>query len=65
MFDLEHDIEPFLDGKICIKYWNAASDHAHFRAICSAIDKGGGQTCDIVGVLRELDKAGFMIVSEG
>jgi hypothetical protein len=30
--------------------------------IYEAIDKGGGQTCDITGVLRELDAAGFIIV---
>jgi hypothetical protein len=31
-------------------------------AIRDAIDKGGGQTCDIEGVLRELAAAGFVIV---
>lgn len=30
--------------------------------IYKAIDKGGGQTCDIAGVLRELGAAGFVIV---
>ena len=30
--------------------------------IYQAIDLGGGQVCDISGVLRELDKAGFVIV---
>lgn len=30
--------------------------------IYKAIDRGGGQTCDILGVIRELDKAGFVIV---
>lgn len=29
--------------------------------IIKAIDRGGGQTCDIPGVIRELAKAGFMI----
>lgn len=27
-----------------------------------AIDKGGGQTCDIQGVVRELEASGFVIV---
>jgi hypothetical protein len=27
-----------------------------------AIDMGGGQTCDIEGVIQELEKAGFVIV---
>ncbi len=30
--------------------------------IRDAIDTGGGQCCDIEGVLRELAKAGFVIV---
>ena len=30
--------------------------------ICDAIDTGGGQTCDVAGVVRALDKAGFVIV---
>lgn len=30
--------------------------------IWEAIDTGGGQTCDIPGVLRELERAGFTIV---
>ena len=30
--------------------------------IYQAIDFGGGQCCDIPGILRELDKAGFVIV---
>lgn len=33
-------------------------------AIWNAIDKGGGQTVDIIGVIRELDKAGYFIVSK-
>lgn len=27
-----------------------------------AIDEGGGQVCDIPGIIRELNKAGFSIV---
>jgi len=59
--DLEEDIEPFLDKKICLRYWDVGSDHVDFRAIVNAIDKGGGQTCDIVGILTELERAGYLI----
>lgn len=59
--DLERDIEPFLDNKICQIYWDIKSDHSDFRKIVNAIDTGGGQTCDITGVLRELYKAGYFI----
>lgn len=30
--------------------------------IYKAIDKGGGQTCDVFGVIRELRVAGYVIV---
>lgn len=30
--------------------------------IYQAIDKGGGQVCDIRGVIRELNAAGYVIV---
>lgn len=30
--------------------------------IMKAIDKGGGQECDVAGVLRSLDAAGYAIV---
>lgn len=59
--NLEEDIEPFLDSKICARYWHSPSDHKIFREIINAIDTGGGQMCDVKGVLRELDKAGFVI----
>jgi hypothetical protein len=32
--------------------------------IWKAIDLGGGQVCDINGIMRELDKAGYTIVSK-
>lgn len=35
------------------------------KAIWEAIDLGGGQTCDVAGVLRELRRAGFSIVANG
>lgn len=59
--NLEEDIEPNLAVNICNRYWHSPSDHKIFREIINAIDLGGGQTCDVVGVLRELDKAGFVI----
>ena len=52
MADLEGDIEPFLEKSICNIYWDAPTDHSDFRKIADAIDTGGGQTCDIVGVFR-------------
>lgn len=58
---LESDIEPFLEGMICSAYWNCETDHEDFRHIINAIDLGGGQACDVVGVLRELFKAGYVI----
>ncbi len=33
--------------------------------IYRAIDRGGGQTCDVPGVVRELERAGFTIVPKG
>ena len=30
--------------------------------ITDAIDQGGGQSCDVAGVVRELGKAGYMIL---
>lgn len=32
--------------------------------VCKAIDDGGGQTCDVKGVHRALDKAGFVITKK-
>lgn len=59
--NLEQDIEPFLENHICNRYYHISSDHKDFREIINAIDLGGGQTCNVVGVLRALDKAGFVI----
>ena len=33
-----------------------------FEAICSAIDTGGGQMCDVEGIIKSLRIAGFEIV---
>lgn len=35
------------------------------EVIVRAIDDGGGQACDISGVIRALDAAGFVIVRKG
>lgn len=64
MVDLEVDIEPYLAKQICNLYWHSPDDHADFRAIVNAIDTGGGQVCDIVGVLQALDMAGYRIVKK-
>lgn len=32
-----------------------------FKKVLEAIDKGGGQTCDVNGVLKSLNEAGFRI----
>ncbi len=29
-----------------------------------AIDRGGGQTCNVRGVLREIDRMGFVVVRQ-
>lgn len=59
--NLEEDVKPFLDKNICDRYWHCPSDHKIFREIINAIDTGGGQTCDVVGVLKALYDAGFVI----
>lgn len=59
--NLEKDIEPHLDRSICNIYWHCPSDHKIFREIINAIENGGGQTCDVVGILSELNKAGFVV----
>ena len=61
MVNLEEDIEPFLDGEVCLRYWDTPTGHKDFRAIVDAIDTGGGQTVNICGVLKELYKRGFII----
>lgn len=42
-------------------YWNPNTDHDDFRRILQAIDRGGGQTVDITGVIKELHNAGYGI----
>lgn len=59
--NLERDIEPNLARSICVRYWHIPSDHKAFREIVNAIDLGGGGRADVVGILRELDKAGFVV----
>lgn len=38
------------------------SEMEEHHPIYKAIDTGGGQSCDVRGVIRELHKAGFVIV---
>lgn len=57
--NLEEDIEPYLDKKICLRYWDTSTDHADFRAIINAIYKAVGD--DVIIILIELEKAGFVI----
>jgi hypothetical protein len=35
------------------------------EAIARAIDAGGGQSCDVIGILRELKRTGLKIVPDG
>lgn len=54
----------FIDQEIYNKYVTHFSHAIGFELICEAIDSGGGQTCDVNGVLRELDKAGFKVTGK-
>ncbi len=47
---------------INLHYWDTLTDHEDYDKILKAIDIGGGQTCDIAGVIIELHRAGFKIV---
>ncbi len=38
------------------------SEDGFIEQVARAIDVGGGQSCDVPGVLRELELAGFVIV---
>ncbi len=51
-----------LDKSVLMFYWDSQTDHEDFRNILQAIDRGGGQTVDISGVIRELHKAGYGIL---
>jgi hypothetical protein len=62
MSDLLEWVEDRLKHTGILKhYWNVGDDHADLKDIIEAIDKGGGQTTDVPGVLRELHKIGFII----
>lgn len=53
--------EYYIDEIIINRYVKLKDHEIGFLRICKAIDAGGGQTVDINGVLRELDKAGYKI----
>ena len=59
---LEDWIEHMVPASVCVQYWDTPTDHQDFRQIIAAIDRGGGQTCDIPRILIELDNVGFKIV---
>lgn len=59
---LVEELEYKIGSGISNYYWDTASDHADYEKILNAIDNGGGQTCDIAGVMKELHKQGFKIV---
>lgn len=62
MSRLVEELQELIPTDICKFYWDSATDHEDFNNILNAIDSGGGQTCDIVGVLKELHKAGYGIM---
>lgn len=53
--------EYYIDETIINRYVKVKDHETGFLRICKAIDNGGGQTVDIDGLLRELDKAGYKI----
>lgn len=56
------EIDDYLIDEAIFQRYVKVKDHeTGFLRICKAIDAGGGQTVDINGVLRELDKAGYKI----
>lgn len=54
----------FIEKRITDIYVKEPSHRVGFLQILNAIDKGGGQTCNVNGILRELDNAGYKIVSK-
>lgn len=57
-----HYAEKNLTREVCGQYWHSPTDHDDFGKILQAIDRGGGQACDVPGVLRALHEAGFKVV---
>lgn len=59
---LVEELEYKIGSEISNLYWDCPSDHDDYDKILNAIDRGGGQTCNIAGVVIALYKAGFRIV---
>ncbi len=53
--------EYFIDQEIVDVYVFAPSNMIGLEKVCRAIDSGGGQTCDINGVLKALNEAGYVV----
>lgn len=53
--------EYYIDKEIVDIYVFAPSHMIGFEKVCKAIDAGGGQTCDVNGVLKALNSAGYMV----
>ncbi len=60
MSKIEFD-QHIIDEEIYNIYVKHSANIKSFVRICDAIDTGGGQTCDINGVLKALDKAGYKV----
>jgi len=60
---IETDAGYFIDSNIYELYVKRSSHNVGFAEVCKAIDSGGGQVCDVNGVLKELYKAGFVVIS--
>lgn len=53
--------EYLLDKEIADIYVFAPSNKIGLERVCSAIDSDGGQTCDVNGVLKALNAAGYVV----
>lgn len=60
MSKIEFD-QYIIDKEIYDIYVKHSGNIKGFARVCGAIDTGGGQTCDINGVLKALDDAGYRI----
>lgn len=60
MSKIEFD-QYIIDKEIYDSYIRHSGYIEGFIRICNAIDVGGGQTCDINGVLKALDDAGYKV----
>lgn len=56
------DIGAYLIDKVIYDiYVKHPINEIGFKRVCNAIDLGGGQTCDVNGVLKALDEAGYVV----